>query len=184
MLQGIFKQRPCRCLRSITDDSLVLIELVIQLSVGVPRYYSPLLERRRAPGLVATGHASPARTLGLHSTAQYEQYSTRARVRSLAHACGVLCCHSSHPRFTTSLAWSATSNSMQLASSLGSGGWVSTSRERVGTSCARPSWLDSQARATDDPLEGERGLHSGNVYMCPLSAFLSLSLSTCMPASA
>ena len=50
----------------------------------------------------------------------------------------------------------------------------STSRDRDGTSC-EALVLDSLARWTT--LSNEREVASGNVYMCPLSAFLSLSLS-------
>ena len=113
-------------------------------------------------------------------TVQHSTNNTaHVQVRSIAHACGVLCCHSSHPRFTTSVAWSATSNSMQLASSLGSGGWVSTSRDRVGTSCARPSWLDSQARGGRPSRRRERVALRQCIYV-PAECFpLSLSPLAC-----
>ena len=173
---AVIKQRACRCLRSITDESLVLIELMIQLRCwGTEVLFTAPRASPRA-GLGGNGPRQPS------AGARAIQYST---VRTIQHTCkssiNRACVRRAvlsflYPRFTTSVAWSATSNSMHLASSLGSGGWVSTSRDRVGTSCARPSWLDSQARGGRPSRRRERGLHSGNVYMCPLSAFLSLSL--------
>ena len=54
------KQRPCRCLRSITDESSILIELMILLGKG---YRGTFTAPRRSPlGLVAMGPPRERRT--------------------------------------------------------------------------------------------------------------------------
>ena len=176
---AVIKQRPCRCLRSITDESLVLIELMIQLRCwGTEVLFTAPRASPRA-GLGGNGPRQPS------AGARAIQYST---VRTIQHTCkssiNRACVRRAvlsflYPRFTTSVAWSATSNSMHLASSLGSGGWVSTSRDRVGTSCARPSWLDSQARGGRPSRRRERVALRQCIYV-PAECFpLSLSPLAC-----
>ena len=115
---GQIKQRPCRCLRSITDESLVLIEMMIQLKCwGTEVLFTAPRASPRA-GLGGNGPRQPSAGARVtqYSTVRTIQHTCKSSI--VAHACGVLCCHSSHPRFTTSVAWSATSSSMVSADCL------------------------------------------------------------------
>ena len=72
------KQRPCRCLRSITDESLVLIELMIQLRCwGTEVLFTAPRASPRA-GLGGNGPRQPS------ADARATQYST---VRTIQHTC-------------------------------------------------------------------------------------------------